>query len=284
MPDVQRNEAYFAGSAEKEELDRLMVHARLRDPHVRDGLRRIGIQAGHKVIDVGCGPLGALLVLADLTGPGGTVVGLDMDAPSLARAGAILRQHRHDGVQLVHANISTMAPAAVCPPGPFDVAVCSQFLNNQPDPVDTLRRIGTFVRSGGHILVQSPLFFDQHPRSQPEVPAVDTVVAWFGEIMRRRGASPDVARNYHALCQAAGLIEVSQRGFFLAEATAARTHLHALHDAVAGIKAQIVQLGIASNKEVDARLQELLAAAACDFQVYFAAMHVELVAQVPQDR
>jgi SAM-dependent methyltransferase len=281
MPDVQRNQAYFAVNVGKEELDRLMVHARLRDPHVRDGLRRIGIQAGHKAIDVGCGPLGALLVLAELTGPSGTVVGLDMDAPSLAQAAAILRQNGYDGVQLVHANISTMTPTAVCPPGPFDVAVCSQFLNNQPDPVDTLRRIGAFVRPGGHILVQSPLFFDPHPRSQPEVPALDTVVAWFGEIMRRRGASPDVARNYHALCQAAGLIKISQRGFFLAEATAAGNHLHALHDAVAGAKVQIVQLGIASDTDVDARLQELLTAAAYNFQVYFAGMHVELVAQVP---
>jgi hypothetical protein len=52
--------------------------------------------------------------------------------------------------------------------------------------------------------------------------------------MRRQGASPDVVRQYHALCRAAGLTEVSQRGFFLAEVDAAGTHLHAMHDAVVG--------------------------------------------------
>jgi ubiquinone/menaquinone biosynthesis C-methylase UbiE len=281
IPEVERNEAYFASRVDRAEVDRLTVHARLRDAHVRDGLRRIGIGAGQKAIDVGCGPLGALLVLAELVGPTGTVVGLDMDEPSLERAGSILRQRGHDGVRLVHANVSTLSASAVCPPGPFDVAVCSQFLNNQPDPVDTLRRIGGVVRSGGHLLVQSPLFFDGHPRSEPEVPAVETVLRWFGELMRRRGASPNVAREYHRLCQAAGLIEVSQRGFFLAEASSAGTHLQAQHAAAAGISTQIIQHGIASREEVDETLRQLKAAAAWEFHVYFAAMHVELIAQIP---
>jgi len=190
MADVPRNEAYFTSHVDSSEIDRLIVHARLRDPHVRDGLHRIGIGAGHKAIDVGCGPLGALLVLADVIGPTGTVVGLDMDATSLQRAAVILRQRGHEDVRLVHANIDAMPVASVCPPGPFDVAVCSQFINNQPDPADTLRRVAAFVRSGGHVLVQSPVFFEKHPRSEPEVPALDKVMGWFGELMRRRGASP----------------------------------------------------------------------------------------------
>jgi ubiquinone/menaquinone biosynthesis C-methylase UbiE len=280
-PEVERNEAYFASRVDKTEADRLTVHARLRDPHVRDGLRRIGIGAGQKAIDIGCGPLGALLVLAEFVGPTGTVVGLDMDAPSLEQAGAILRQHGHEGVRLVHANINTVPSSDVCPPGPFDVAVCSQFLNNQPDPIDTLLRIASVVRPGGHLLVQSPLFFDGQPRSEPEVPAVNTVIRWFGELMLRRGASPNVAREYHRLCQAAGLVEVSQRGFFLAEASAAGTHLRAQYDAAAGISTQVIQEGIASREEVDETLRQLKSAAAREFQVYFAAMHVELIVQVP---
>ena len=281
MADIQRNEAYFASHVDNVEIDRLIVTARFRDPHVRDGLRRIGIRAGHKAIDVGCGPLGALLVLAETIGPTGTVVGLDMDAPSLQQAGAILRHHGHDRVQLVQGNISAMSPAAICPPGPFDVAVCTQFLNNQQDPVDALRRVAGFVRSGGHLLVQSPLFFDHAPRSEPEVPALGTIVRWFGELMRRRGASPDVARTYRGLCQAAGLKEVSQRGFFLAESTGAGACLQAAHDALLGISAQIVQHSIASREEVDDTLRQLQTSAACEFQVYFAGMHVELIAQVP---
>jgi ubiquinone/menaquinone biosynthesis C-methylase UbiE len=106
-------------------FERLVITARFRDPHIRDGLRRIGLRPGDKVIDVGCGPLGALLVLADIVGPTGTVVGLDMDAPSLKFARAILDQRGTQSVQLVQADINTMPREVVCPLGPFDVAVCS---------------------------------------------------------------------------------------------------------------------------------------------------------------
>jgi SAM-dependent methyltransferase len=281
MTEVQRNAAYFASQVDATEVERLVATARLRDPHIRDGLRRTGIRPGDKAIDVGCGPLGALLVLADIVGPTGTVVGLDMDAPSLKRARALLDQRGTQGVHLVQANVNTMHREVVCPPGPFDVAVCSQFLNNQPDPAATLRRVAGVVRPGGHLVIQSPVLFDQAPRSQPEVEGLDVMMRWFGEIMRRRGASPDVVRHYHALCQAAGLTEVSQRGFFLAEVDAARTHLRAMHDAVVGVRHQLIELGIASGQDVDQVLQQLHAATMWEFEVYFAAMHVELIAQVP---
>ena len=281
MTEVRRSETYFAGQVDATEVERLVVNARLRDPHIRDGLQRTGIRPGDKAIDVGCGPLGALLVLADMVGPTGTVVGLDMDAPSLKRARGILDQRGTHHVHLVHANLDTMHREIVCPPGPFDVAVCSQYLNNQRDAADTLRRIAELVRPGGYVVVQSPVLFDKVPRSQPEVGALDVSMRWFGEVMRRRGASPDVVRQYHLLCRTAGLIEVSQRGFFLAEAEAAGTHLRATHDAVVGVRAQLIEQGIASAQEVSQVLQQLQAAATWEFEVYFAAMHVELIAQVP---
>jgi ubiquinone/menaquinone biosynthesis C-methylase UbiE len=176
MTEVQRNVAYFASQVDATEVERLVATAGLRDPHIRDGLRRTGIRPGDKAIDIGCGPLGALLVLADMVGPTGTVVGLDMDAPTLRRARALLDQRRTQGVQLVQADVNAMHREMVCPPGPFDVAVCAQFLNNQPDPAATLRRIARVVRPGGHLVIQSPVLFDQVPRSQPEVEALDVMM------------------------------------------------------------------------------------------------------------
>jgi len=281
MTPVQRNAAYFATQVDATELERLMATARFRAPHVLDGLRRIGLGRGDKVIDVGCGPVGALLVLAECVGSTGTVVGVDMDAPSLQRAGALLAQQGYADVQLVQANITTMLPTAVCPPGPFDVAVCMQFLNNQPQPVDTLRRIAAFVRPGGHLLVHTPLFFDPDPRTEPALPAHTVVRQWLGEVMRRRGASPDVGRDYRRLCQAAGLIEVSQRGFFQVEAGSVAAHLRNSQAMVRGLRTQLVEQGIAAAEDVDVVLQQLQAAEAWEFQVYFTGTQVELIAQVP---
>ena len=104
---------------------------------------------------------------------------------------------------------------------------------------------------------------------------------WVGEVMRRRGATPKVATHAHALCQAAGLREVSQRGFFLVEAAKAGAHLRMLHDMVAGMQAALVHEGVASAGDVDDVLHQLHEAATWEFQVYCMGLHVELIAQVP---
>lgn len=267
MSQVQRNEAYFCTRVGETELDRLLNLARVLDPHVRDALHRVGIRPGDKVIDVGCGPLGALLALSDMVGPEGTVVGLDMDEPSLQQARSILDRNGLERVQLVHANINEMPVTAVCPPGPYDVAFCRQLLNNQKDPAGTLRRIAAFVRPGGHIVVQSPLFFSKLPRSEPEVPALDVVLNWVGQVMQRMGGSPGVARHYHALCQAAGLKEMSQRGFFAAGAADAGMLIRYTHDMGAALRTAVVKLGIASDEEVEAVLQQLKEAEMWEFHL-----------------
>ena len=83
------------------EMARLMSFAQAADGHARDGLGRVGVGRGWKAIDVGCGPVGALLTLADLCGPEGAVLGLDMDKLSLQRARGILDHQGLEWVQLV---------------------------------------------------------------------------------------------------------------------------------------------------------------------------------------
>src|SRR2546426_8255130 len=92
---------YVVGSSAAE-YDRLVGLADTFDEHVRDGCRRAGLRSGDRVIDVGCGPLGALLSLGDLVGPTGSVVGLDINAQALEKAGAIVAQRGLSRVQLVH--------------------------------------------------------------------------------------------------------------------------------------------------------------------------------------
>lgn len=281
MSQVQRNEAYFCTQVDAAELERLVGLARVLDPHIRDAFHRVGIRSGDKVIDVGCGPIGALLALSDMVGPEGTVVGLDMDELSLQQARSILDRNGLERVQLVHANINEMPATAVCPPGPFDVALCRALLNNQKDPAETLRRIAAFVRPGGHIVVQSPLFFSKLPRSEPEVPALGVAFDWAAQTMQRMGASPEVGRHYHALCQAAGLKEVSQRGFFDAGVADAGVRIRIMHDAMVALRAAIVKFDIASDEEVESVLQQLKEAETWEFQTLFFHMLVELIAQVP---
>ncbi len=279
MTQDRRTEPY-ALEMSPTELDRLMRLSQVYEQEVRDGFWRLGLQAGSKVIDVGCGAAGALLVLSEIVGPRGTVVGLDMNETSLRRARQMLDQRGYGHVGLVHANVNEMPASAVCPPGPFDAAYCRLFLTWQSNPAETLRRIASILRPGGHIVAHEPLIVPRVPRSLPEVPAIDINWEWLLQILQRLGGSPDIPRRYLTLCREAGLTEVTQRGFFSCDVAQASLRISIEHDSVLAGRAAIEKLGIASAEQVDSVLGQFKEAQAWEFQALFTGLYVELVARV----
>jgi len=80
-------------------------------------LRLLQVQPGHKVLDVGAGSGWTTALLAHLTGPMGSVVGVEL-VPELAQWGAEnLARTRYD-----HASIRTARPGVLGEPGsaPYD--------------------------------------------------------------------------------------------------------------------------------------------------------------------
>jgi SAM-dependent methyltransferase len=139
--------------------------------YVRDACRRAGLGPGDRVVDVGCGPLGALHVLSEVVGPGGTVLGLDADPEAIHIAQGVLRRRGLDRVTLVQGDVNALRARDLCPPGPFDAAYCRLLLVNQEEPAATLRRIAALVRSGGHIIAHELLDDLTYPVFDPPVPA-----------------------------------------------------------------------------------------------------------------
>src|SRR5437763_2012117 len=101
--------------------ERLPGIARARADFAREACLRAGLKPGDRAIDVGCGPVGALLVLAELVGPAGAVVGLDASAEALTPARQILDRHGLGTVRLIRADINATDLEAVPPGAPFDL-------------------------------------------------------------------------------------------------------------------------------------------------------------------
>jgi SAM-dependent methyltransferase len=280
MKDSQHNEAYIITDSD-ETIGRLIYSSELQAANVRDGFLRTDLGLGGKVIDVGCGPVGALLVLSDLVGPEGTVVGMDMDQTSLQRARAILDREGKDGVQLVQANINADPTAELLELGPFDAAYCRLFLQHQPDPAATLRRMAGLLRPGGYVVAHEFLIGAMPPRSEPELPELDQVWRWFHEASVRRGSSPDVAARFHSTCRQAGLIEVSQRLFGTVGARDGGRHVQAWRETLLGIRHSLLQHGVATQRAIEIVVNRLAEAERWEFEVVFMSLFVELVARVP---
>src|SRR5262249_21236871 len=163
---------------------------------------------------VGCGPIGALLELAEIVGSQGTVVGLDSSAGAIETARGIVARSGQGNVRLVHGDVNALAPAAIADDGPFDAANLRFVLIHLGAPAARLRRVAALLRPGGHILVHDYVEDARFPRYDPPVLASEGAFDLLMATRRRRGAAADVGRRLPRLCEEAGLRVVDARGAF----------------------------------------------------------------------
>jgi SAM-dependent methyltransferase len=279
MAEGQVARTYLMEASEAEHA-RLIALARRQADQVREMCARAGVGAGARVVDVGCGPVGALPELAAVAGPAGTVVGLDSSAEAVATARAILAGRGLGRVRVVHGDVNVTAPAAVAGVGPFDAAHLRFVLVHQADPGATLRRVAALLRPGGRILVADLVEDASYPRYDPPVPASERAWALLYAAAHRRGAAADVARRLPGLCAAAGLRVLDARGVFRLLTPAAEL-LGTTRATLVSARRSIVGPGLATDAEVDALAGELAAAGGQAFRSTQGPLSVQIIAEVP---
>jgi arsenite methyltransferase len=122
---------------------------RTRDVRRRRALvsEALGVKAGDRVLDVGCGPGFYVEELLDVVGPAGTVVGVDASPQMLAVAAK--RCERFPNVAF-HEGDATALPVE---DASFDAALCVQVLEYVADPTVALAQMHRALRPGGRVVV-----------------------------------------------------------------------------------------------------------------------------------
>jgi ubiquinone/menaquinone biosynthesis C-methylase UbiE len=120
----------------------------------RDVLRRrrlvrdaLGAEPGERILDVGCGPGFYVAELAELVGPTGSVVGVDVSPQMLAAAAK--RSEGRDNVAF-HEATATSLPVS---DASFDAAVSVQVLEYVEDVDGALAELHRALRPGGRAVV-----------------------------------------------------------------------------------------------------------------------------------
>jgi ubiquinone/menaquinone biosynthesis C-methylase UbiE len=117
----------------------------LIDPLGRVAIERLGVVAGERILDVGCGCGQTLLQLADRVGPSGHVLGVDISPPMLARARERVADRPTIALALGDAQAYTFAP------GSFD-ALFSRFgVMFFDDARTAFRNLHGAARAGGRL-------------------------------------------------------------------------------------------------------------------------------------
>ncbi len=260
-----------------EDLRRLLGISELMADHTRAAIMRTGIKPGWNVIECGCGPLGALGVLAELVGSQGRVVGIDFNEASVARCRSVLEMLYVNNGEVFVADIHDVGSKELG--APFDLAYSRCFLMHQSDPVATLAAMGKLVRPGGWILAQEPLRYPP-PISHPRVPAQEKYWELMYRAMEANGIPSFSVEELPRSAQTAGLKVVDVDGYYRPRLDAVRSFdLHMT--TLAASKARIVAAGVATDTEVDALLAEIKAAMAEDHTWSASPFFLDLVMRIP---
>jgi ubiquinone/menaquinone biosynthesis C-methylase UbiE len=180
--------------------DRLKVLARAWAPTTEALLDRVGVGAGQAGLDLGCGAGDVTFEIARRVGPGGRVVGIDMDAVKLD-----LARREAAALGLVNGEFQRASADDWAEPDAYDLVYCRNFTQHLARPAQVLRAMWAAVRPGGALVAEdvefSAAFCD--PPNQWHDFWLDTYQA----TLRARAGDPASGRKLHRLFRAAGVAE-----------------------------------------------------------------------------
>ena len=237
-----RVSSYSLGATDAE-LRRLIHLASHEEDRVVDACRRAGIGPGATVVDLGCGPLGALAALAGVVGSDGTVIGIDANAHALERARSLLPELR-----LVQADVNELSHEQLGA-GRVDLAYSRLMLLHQADPARVLGRIAALLHPGGMMIAHEPSDLPSHaPASEPHVPAMTRVWELVIAAARARGARTDFGRRGRAYLEEAGFTVESHRAYVVHYPPDIGYDIPRV--ALGSLRPVLVQHGLASDDEL----------------------------------
>jgi SAM-dependent methyltransferase len=255
-----RNAASYLLDGSDADLVRLLRIAEVSAPGVREAFTRAGMAPGWRALDCGCGPIGALAVMAEMVGPDGQVVGIEVNPATAQRAQSVARAIGHDNVVVHTADVHEVTSDDLG--GPFDLAFTRCFLMHQPDVRRTLSRIAGLLRPGGWLVSHEPLPAPA-PTAAPALPELTRYWELIYATMARLGAECAVD-DLAARCADAGLEVVETSGFFHVLPPSLGFELHCT--TLSASKDRAVASGVAGAEEVDALVQSIRGADAGEYR------------------
>jgi len=195
------NQAYVLDRTERE-LERLDLQGIIYRDATRRALTGAQVTKGMRVLDVGCGSGDVTRLAAGLVGATGSVLGIDINAESIASARARAAQ-----LGITNVAFEVGEAASFAQPHAFDALVARFFLMHQPSPAETLAKAARAVRPGGVVMMMEShmagLLNAQH--SYPNSTLYDEVVRWKCRVVAAAGADIESGLGLYRNLRAANL-------------------------------------------------------------------------------
>jgi ubiquinone/menaquinone biosynthesis C-methylase UbiE len=211
-------------------------------------LAEVGIPAGSKCLDIGCGGGDVTFELARATGPTGEAIGIDRDETLLDIARRESDQQGFDNTTFEVRDVIDWEPSE-----PFDIVYARFLLTHLPGPESLITAIRRHIRAGGMIVVED-IDFRGH-FSEPDCPALRRYVELYTRSVQLRGADPNIGPRLPGLLQNAGFADIQVKLF----------HPVALHGGIKlltcvtleAIAETVLKDGLTTEEELRSTIEEL---------------------------
>jgi len=198
---VQADATYTMGRTSAE-TERLILQAQLYEGVTRRFFREAGIDSGMRVLDVGSGSGDVAFASAELVGPEGEVVGVDVNGEILETARGRAKEAGLNNVTFMEGDARTLDLA-----GEFDAVTGRLVLMYMADPADALSDLATRLRPGGIVAFQELDFTPYQSLAHPDTPLMDKMINWVIQVFRRSGAHTEMGLDLYGAFVDAGLPE-----------------------------------------------------------------------------
>ena len=203
VPAESRPATEYLFGAGDEEIARLLERAGRRRLASEVLLDQLAVAPGWNVLDVGCGPLGILDLLAERVGDAGSVVGVDREPAMLAAARRVLAERALNRVRLVQASAAAMP----LPADSFDLVHERLALVSLAEAPDATAEMVRVTRPGGWVALQE--YDHVSLLCQPPQPAWDLLMNGWHRVRAEAGMDITVGRHLPGLLRAAGLGDIT---------------------------------------------------------------------------
>jgi SAM-dependent methyltransferase len=230
--------------------ERLRILARTLHAGTSALFDRLGVGAGLRCLDAGCGGGDVTLELARRVGPRGWVIGVDVDAAKLDLA---RREATEQGITNVEFRALDIRAAE--PGTDFDLVYARFLLTHLADPTAAIAMFSRALRPGGLLIIEDVDFKGSF--AWPETAAFRRYCELYYAVVRPRGGDPDIGPRLPILLADGGFAQVDMH---VVQPMAMQGEAKLINPiTLENIADVVVQDGLATRQEIDALIRELYA-------------------------
>lgn len=243
----RRAETQYALATGEAGTHRLQVLHDVYGPGTRRLLRDAGLRRGMRVADIGCGPGMVTVLLAEIVGPEGDVVGVDFSGAQIAEARARIKD-RAANVKFIEAS----ATETGLPRGSFDLVYCRYLLMHLPDPERALAEMLALLKPNGILVCED----GELTSAGSEPPsALGAFADLWGRLGAERGIDYDLGRRLYQMVLGAGFL--APQIVLNQPVAVAGENKRLLELSVAEAGPTFIEAGLISAEELDFTLAEM---------------------------